>query len=272
MSESNSTGPDNGALVVAGGVGISKTLYVGEGANISSNSIDTVGLSVSGAQGSTTTGGVGIDVKGGDYNGTAGGTGGTGIVVKGGDSYHTSGYGIGGVGLYVEGGSGTIGGTGIVVKGGTGNVGYAIETHGNVIIKDKSGEYSTIISSGAEGTDINGVKIIDNKIKAQNGFFQTSDARLKNIVEPISVDLDKLSKLRKVYFKWKDNSSSNNEIGMIAQDVQKIYPELVYEDGGRLSLAYDKLSVIALEAIDVLNEKNKELEKRINKLESIILK
>jgi hypothetical protein len=59
---------------------------------------------------------------------------------------------------------------------------------------------------------------------------------------------------------------------MIAQDVQKIYPELVYKDGGRLSLAYDKLSVIALEAIDVLNEKNKELEKRINKLESIILK
>ena len=115
-------------------------------------------------------------------------------------------------------------------------------------------------------------QIGENKVYASGGFFQTSDARLKNIVEPISVDLDKLSKLRKVYFKWKDNSVSNNEIGMIAQDVQKIYPELVYEDEGHLSLAYDKLSVITLEAIDMLNEKNKELERRIEKLESIILK
>jgi hypothetical protein len=57
---------------------------------------------------------------------------------------------------------------------------------------------------------------------------------------------------------------------MIAQDIQKIYPELVYEDGGHLSLAYDKLSVIALEAIDVLNEKNKELELSINTVAKLI--
>ena len=39
---------------------------------------------------------------------------------------------------------------------------------------------------------------------------------------------------------------------MIAQDVQKLYPELVNIDGDHLSLAYDKLSVVALKAIDEL--------------------
>ena len=74
--------------------------------------------------------------------------------------------------------------------------------------------------------------------------------------------------MRKVYFKWKNNSVSNNEIGMIAQDVQKIYPEIIYDNNGQLSLAYDKLSVIALEAIDELYKKNQELERRIKELEN----
>ena len=86
--------------------------------------------------------------------------------------------------------------------------------------------------------------------------------------------LENLSKLPKKYYTWKDDPNSGRQLGVVAQDVQKLYPELVdiNTDTGYLSLAYDKLSVIALEAIDVLNEKNNELEKRINKLESIILK
>ena len=59
---------------------------------------------------------------------------------------------------------------------------------------------------------------------------------------------------------------------MIAQDVQKLYPELVSMDKntGYLSLAYDKLSVIALEAIDTLYEEYKQLKERVNKLEKLL--
>jgi hypothetical protein len=103
------------------------------------------------------------------------------------------------------------------------------------------------------------------------GFFDTSDERLKDIVKPIEVDLDKLSKLRKVYFNWKDKENSSLQLGMIAQDVQEIYPELINESkDGILSLAYDKLSVITLEAIDVLHNENNELKNRIDKLESLV--
>ena len=109
-----------------------------------------------------------------------------------------------------------------------------------------------------------------NQVTAAGGFFETSDERLKDIVNPITVDLDKLSKLRKVYFNWKDKPDSNLQLGMIAQDVQELYPELVSEADGQLSLSYEKLSVIALEAIDVLHNENNELKSRIERLESLV--
>ena len=112
-----------------------------------------------------------------------------------------------------------------------------------------------------------------------DGFFETSDERLKNILKPVKINLDDLSKLRKIYYTWKDIKSGDKlQIGMVAQEVQKLYPELVGIDSntGFLSLAYDKLSVVALEAIDViyglmknLKQENLELKIRLEKLEKM---
>ena len=117
------------------------------------------------------------------------------------------------------------------------------------------------------------VKLTGTKIQASGGFYEESDERLKTIVKPISVNLEKLSKLRKIYFYWKDPKSESDkarQLGLIAQDVQKLYPELVYTDSETsiLSLAYDKLSVVALEGLDVLYQENKELKERIAQLEN----
>lgn len=100
-------------------------------------------------------------------------------------------------------------------------------------------------------------------------FYQSSDERLKTFYDPIEVDLDKLKTLRKNYFKF--NNEGKLEIGVSAQEIQKIYPELVYvNDEGYLSVAYDKLSIIALKAIDKLNDENNELKNRLNNLESVL--
>ena len=111
-----------------------------------------------------------------------------------------------------------------------------------------------------------------NAVYATSGFYESSDERLKNILNHVKVDLDKLSKLRKVYYIWKDASNTSIQLGMIAQDVQKLYPELVDvdEETGYLSLAYDKLSVLALEAIDVLYKEHKKLKERIDELEKLL--
>ena len=113
-------------------------------------------------------------------------------------------------------------------------------------------------------------------VRATLGFYESSDERLKNIISPLEVTLDDLYKLRKVYYTLKPGS--DRHLGMLAQDIQKLYPELVVTDSdtGYLSLAYDKLSVIALKAIDLLydlikdlKEDNMKLTSRIKKLEII---
>ena len=125
-----------------------------------------------------------------------------------------------------------------------------------------------------------GVTIVGGtQVHATGGFFETSDARLKHFYSDIKVDLDKIAQLPKKYFTWKDGNDENLQIGTSAQAVQELYPEIVSEDeNGTLSVAYDKLSVVALAAIDkiyteikTLRSQNLELEDRINKLEKLVL-
>ena len=109
-------------------------------------------------------------------------------------------------------------------------------------------------------------------VYASSGFYESSDERLKKVVDTIKVNLDDLAKLRKIYYLWNNTPEDGRQLGMIAQDVQRLYPELVSVDKetGYLSLAYDKLSVIALGAIDTLYEEYKQLKERVNKLEKLL--
>lgn len=108
-----------------------------------------------------------------------------------------------------------------------------------------------------------------NRCYCSGGFYEASDARLKNFGDDIEVDLDKLSILSKKYFTWKDDESNTQHIGVSAQELQELYPEIVnvIDEDGHLSVSYDKLSVVALKGIDILNDKITSLEKRLDKLE-----
>ena len=111
------------------------------------------------------------------------------------------------------------------------------------------------------------ITVSAGSVSAKNGFFETSDERLKDIQVPLTTDLEKLSHLRKVYFNFKEDPKDTH-IGVIAQDIKELYPEIVNEtDEGTLNVDYSKLSVIALDAVDQLYESNKELTKKYNELE-----
>lgn len=111
-----------------------------------------------------------------------------------------------------------------------------------------------------------------NACYCSGGFYELSDESKKNFGDDIEVDLDKLSKLSKKYFTWKNDESNTRHIGISAQEVHELYPEIVnvIDEDGHLSVAYDKLSVVALKGIDVLNDKIKSLEERLERLEKLI--
>ena len=98
-------------------------------------------------------------------------------------------------------------------------------------------------------------------------FGSLSDVRLKENIKPIDSALDKVLKLQGVTFDWKKSDSILNikeDVGFIAQDVQKVIPELVREDkDGMLSMRHQGITPILLEAIKELKAEIEELKKQI---------
>jgi len=94
-----------------------------------------------------------------------------------------------------------------------------------------------------------------------------SDKRLKENVKPIDSALDKAMKLQGVTFDWKESDSIldiKEDIGFIAQDVQKVLPELVRENkDGMLSMRHQGIAPILLEAIKELKAEIEDLKKKI---------
>jgi hypothetical protein len=88
-------------------------------------------------------------------------------------------------------------------------------------------------------------------------------------LKKIPIDFEKLYGLKKNYFVWNEREGGV-QIGVSAQEIQKLYPEIVsIDDKGFLTVAYDKLSVVALAAIDELYIENINLKKRLSKLEEL---
>jgi hypothetical protein len=135
------------------------------------------------------------------------------------------------------------------------------------------------------GSENNGIAILENgyvgmgianpTVKLQvngdiiaNSIGGSSDFRFKINIRPVTNALDKIKALRGVYFNWNQNDfpdrqfGSNVELGFIAQEVEKIIPEIVTKDKTNeeyRSVKYDKLVALLVEAI-------KEQQKQIDSL------
>jgi hypothetical protein len=81
------------------------------------------------------------------------------------------------------------------------------------------------------------------------GVQLTSDARLKMDIAPLEHALDRVLALRGVSFRWRDLPWGPANIGLIAQEVEQVFPELVREDAdGYRSVAYANLVAVLVES------------------------
>lgn len=105
-----------------------------------------------------------------------------------------------------------------------------------------------------------------SEVWSSNGLIQTSDARLKTDIQALPYGLRELMQLRPVVYRWK-NDPSQLKVGLIAQEVQKIVPEVVIGNpsGDTLGMNYAELVPVLINAVKELKQQVDELKKQLEK-------
>ena len=121
-----------------------------------------------------------------------------------------------------------------------------------------SGQF-TVVSSGSSVLNVNASGIRVTGIATATDFDALSDENYKENVITVNDALNKVEQLRGVSFDWKENGRSS--YGVIAQELQKVLPELVHGDNPK-TVNYNGIIGVLIEAI-------KELKKEVEELKSV---
>jgi hypothetical protein len=104
-------------------------------------------------------------------------------------------------------------------------------------------------------------------------YYETSDREKKENFRNLKevVTLEDIINVPKVYFNFKDDITKKTNIGTIAQEVQKKFPEIVdINNDSTLGVQYNKLAVLALLGVELLNDKYTHLEAEFNQLKEAL--
>jgi hypothetical protein len=150
--------------------------------------------------------------------------------------------------------------TGATVNSTSGTERFQVNTNGARVV------------DGALGVDLS-PSTTDGRIDAANDVvaFSTSDKRLKENIKPLDSALDKVLQINGVSFDWKElteeekktiHGNEGHDVGVIAQEVEKVLPEVVTtRDSGYKAVKYEKLVPLLIESIKELKKEIEELKK-----------
>ncbi len=131
-----------------------------------------------------------------------------------------------------------------------------INSSGNVIINGTWGPSKFSVNGSAGGTQC---------------WVVPSDERLKKNIVTIDNAMAKISKLRPVSFEWKQKEmwpAAGRSLGLIAQEVKDIVPEVVVEGDGYYYLEYSSMVGLLVEGIKEQQKEIASLQKAIAQIES----
>ena len=126
---------------------------------------------------------------------------------------------------------------------------------GFVAINNAAGDQKISLDGGSGN-------ISGNTLTSSDGTVQTSDRRFKKDIRQLQNALSNVQKLRGVSYKWKDeNKSQRNQVGVIAQEIEEVYPEFVHTDkDGYKAVNYAQMTAVLIEAVKELSAKVETLE------------
>lgn len=162
-----------------------------------------------------------------------------------------------------SGSNGSQGATGSGTQGSTGAQG----TSGAAL----SGGNNTYLAKWSSGSTLGyGTAYESGGTVYSTDFSASSDGRLKNVIGNLSGMMNAVEQIRGVRYEWNQtaldmgyNNERAPELGVIAQEVQSVMPEAVsMDDKGYLSVSYDRLIPVLIEAVKELNARIKTLERK----------
>jgi hypothetical protein len=141
----------------------------------------------------------------------------------------------------------------------TGNVGIGTTTVTEELDVDGNARFRSIGSGASSGA----LHYTSTGVLTTN----TSDIRLKTNLQPLENTLSKLLDINTYTFNW-INETDRVDLGMVAQEVEEIFPRLVFTNSvdGYKGIHYDKFSSILAKAIQ---EQQAIIEQQANEIETL---
>ena len=160
------------------------------------------------------------------------------------------------------------------IRGTSTNLEFRAQGSRDLLYYTNSSERMRITSGGnvGIGTTSPGYKLeVNGDVAGVGAYVNLSDARLKKDIVTIDNALDKVLALRGVYYNWDlgnangRNLDSVNHIGLIAQEVEPILPQVVKtakDENQTKSIAYSDIIPVLINAIKELKAEIEELKKK----------
>jgi hypothetical protein len=160
-------------------------------------------------------------------------------------------------------------GTGYLFVGESSTVGGGIFYNGNGIPAFANNETADTIAFYRRNAGTNEVVFsytnTSNTVTFRGDVNTLSDINLKEKVKVIENSVEIINQLNGVEFTWKD--SEKQSVGVIAQEVEKVLPNLVEDNGNSKSVNYNGLIGVLIEAVKAQQTQIEVLNERIKKLE-----